>query len=43
MAPGEGLTSFRKSNRGNISDNKKDNEALRDVYVFRENEKKLVR
>ena len=42
LRPGEGLTSFNKSNRANISDNKEDNEALRGVYVFRENEMKLV-
>ena len=42
LRPGERLNSFNKSNRANISDNKEDNEALRGVYVFRENEKKLV-
>ena len=42
LRPGEGLDSFNKGNRANISDNKEDNEALRGVYVFRDNEKKLV-
>lgn len=42
MRQGEGLTSFNKSHRANISDNKEENEALRGVYVFRENEMKLV-
>ena len=42
LRPGEGLDSFNKSHRANISDNKEDNDALRGVYVFRENEKKLV-
>ena len=35
MRPGEGLTSFNKSNSANISDNKKDNEALRGACFSR--------